>query len=808
MIKTTRLAALASCSMISICLAAPLAVGQEQAPEETEARQQTVIISATRREESIQDVPVSATAFGADDIQALRLQATSDIADQAPNINLVQGNFGFGAPIISVRGITNGDFSATSNTPVTVYSDDIPLTQIVTHGFGLYDLERIELLRGPQGTLFGRNATSGALQFVSAGPTETFEAGGNLTIARYDDVAIQGYISGPIAGDKVKGRLAFNSRQRDGVVRNLLTNEFESEIDNWSVRGTLDFEPTDRFDLRIKAQSSDSSGTGVIFHNSLGDNDVQTPALFGGPVEIGGDDADFKAITLDLPNRPENVRFDELMVRGNLALDEKWTLTGILGYSDLDFESFNDDDASAVRAVHEYSNRQVEQLSAEFRLAGQLGPIDLVSGVFFMNEETDSVGAFEITDDVLIGTAAQIALEAGFGLTPQLAPTDRLVTTNELKQDLDAFAVFAHGKFDLSDKWAISAGLRYSEDKKDITVVDGNVSSFASPDPFFYGQRVSNNPAFSNFIDIGGLFGVAGTVSDSISADALSGEFKLEYRPNDDVLIYGSYQRGFKGSSFDATQTDTATGTISSVPSESVDAFELGVKTSSFNDRLFINGAAFHYNYEDFQAFEFLSVGGFLTSLLISLPEVEVQGLEVEIQAHPIDNLTLVAGLGLVETEITDPNAQLPPGVNLTIAAGNEVRNAPDMNFNFTGAYDFSLMNGAYFLTPQVEYVHVGEYFSDFINTAPGTQYPNLVTGGTITAANGSLAGDYDQLNLQLSLTRSDERYALTVFGQNVTAETQVTGRFPGNYVFGGTDFATVNDGTAAVWGVRLDAKF
>ena len=163
---------------------------------------------------------------------------------------------------------------------------------------------------------------------------------------------------------------------------------------------------------------------------------------------------------------------------------------------------------------------------------------------------------------------------------------------------------------------------------------------------------------------------------------------------------------------------------------------------------------------------------------------------------------------GLVETEITDPNAQLPPGVNLTIAAGNEVRNAPEVNFNFTGAYDFSLMDGAYFLTPQVEYVHVGEYFSDFINTAPGTQYPNLVTGGTITAPNGSLAGDYDQLNVQLSLTRSDERYALTVFGQNVTAETQVTGRFPGNYVFGGTDFATVNDGAASVWGVRLDAKF
>ncbi|MEC7291375.1 MAG: Plug domain-containing protein, partial [Pseudomonadota bacterium] len=186
MIKTTRYAALAGSSIISICLAAPLAMAQDEPAQETEARQQTVIVSATRREESIQDVPVSATAFNAEDIKALRLQSTADIGDQAPNIILVQGNFGYGAPIISVRGVTNGDFSATSNTPVTVYSDDVPLTQIVSHGFGLYDLERIELLRGPQGTLFGRNATSGALQFVSAGPTDAFEAGGSVTMARYD----------------------------------------------------------------------------------------------------------------------------------------------------------------------------------------------------------------------------------------------------------------------------------------------------------------------------------------------------------------------------------------------------------------------------------------------------------------------------------------------------------------------------------------------------------------------------------------------------------------------------------------------
>lgn len=770
-----------------------------------------IFVEATRRSESIQDVPISATAYGEEDIDGLRLQTSRDIGNQAPNITLVQGNFGFGAPIVSIRGVTNGDFSATSNTPVTVYADDIVLTQIVSHGFSLYDLERVELLRGPQGTLFGRNSTSGALQFISAKPTDEFSVGGSFSYARHNDFVGEGYISGPIAGDALKGRVAFYYRDRDGVVENTFLNQDESEVENWSVRGIFTSAPSDSLDLSLKVQHSRANGTGVIFHNSLGDN----PYLTGfGPVEPGGDAGEFEQIQLDLPSRPEEVEQTEIVAKAVIDLGNSWNLTGIFGYVDLDFEEFNDDDATILRAVHEYANRQIEQVSGELRLAGQLGPIDLVSGLFYLDENTKSIGAFEFTDDPLLGTAAQIFTDEGvFGPGfARLMPTDRLVGHNELEQDLTAYAIFAHGKVALTDQFGVSGGVRYSRDEKDIRVFDGSVSSFSSSDPFAYGQSIEGNAMFTNFQDLSGVFGPAGAVTGESNSDAFTGEVSLEFTPSDDSLLYASYRRGFKGSSFDATQTSVAFGIVPDVPQESINAYEIGAKTSWFNDRLLLNGAAFFYDYNDFQAFEFLTVGGFLTNLLISIPEVEIKGVELELQANPVEGLNFTFGAGFIDSEITDNNVLLPPGVTLTIAEGNEVRNAPEVNLNASASYDMPVAGGKWFVTPQVDWFYVGEYFSDFLNTAPGTTFffldPLTFAPTPITATNGSVAGGYHHLNLRLSLTDAEERYRLTVFGENITDEVQVTGRFPGNFPNSGTDFATVNDGNRRIWGVRLDFDF
>lgn len=772
-----------------------------------------IVTTATRRTEPVQDVPISVTAIAGDDLADLRALATKDIGNQVPNVNLVQGNFGFGAPIISIRGVTNGDFSAVSNTPVAVYADDIVLTNILSHGFSLYDLERVELLRGPQGTLFGRNSTSGALQFISAKPTDEFSAGGSLSYATHNDLVLEGHVSGPLS-DKVKGRISGFHRNRDGVVENVLLNQDESSIDLWSFRGILDAELSDDFSITIKAQHSQSSGDGVIFHSSIGDNPFTfDPITFAPIVEAGGDTNEFDQVTLDLPNRPEDVQSTQISMRADWDLNENWTLTGILGRVDVDFEEFNDDDASGFRIVHEYVDREIEQTSAELRLVGQVGNLDLVTGAFLLNEKVNANALFEFTDDPFIGTAATNALFSSLFLPEPFSSTDRLVSSNKQNQELDAYALFAHGKLPLSDQFGISAGLRYSKDKKDITVFDGNVSSFISVDPFAYGADVQNNSAFTNFVDVFGIlpFEPAGTVVAETDADAVTGELTLEYTPNENALLYASYRRGFKGSSFDATTTSTLAGTINTVPEESVNAYEVGVKTGWADNRVILNGSAFIYDYSDFQAFEFLSINGFLTNFLFSIPEVKVKGVELELYAQPTDRLEFNLGLGLLDTEITDANVQLSPGVVLTIAEGNEIRNAPKVNFNAGVSYEFSL--GNFSLTPRADYFYVGKYYSDFINTKPDTQYGfdtdgDFIQDAFITAANGSRAGDYGQLNLALTLSTQDERYAFTVFGQNVTDELQVTGRFPGNFANGATDFATVNDGNRKVWGVRLNAKF
>lgn len=795
---------LAAVSQLAIMASFPAtAVAQEADNDDIELEE--VLVTARRRAESVQDIPISVTAISGDDLAGMRAFATKDIGNHAPNVNLVQGNFGFGAPIISVRGVTNGDFGAVSNTPVTVYSDDIVLTNILSHGFSLYDLERVELLRGPQGTLFGRNSTSGAMQFISKGPTEDFEAGGHISYAKYGEVASEAYISGSMS-DNVRVRVSGFYQTRGGVVENVVTGEDESEIDVWSLRGIVEADLSDRLTVRVKAQTSESSGTGVIFHNSLGDNPFNTPAT----PEPGGDAGNFSQVALDLPSRPEDLRASELSGRFEFEINENWSLTGVLGHVNIDFEEFNDDDGTITRGTHEYAERDVKQSSAELRLAGEVGSLDLVMGAFWMTEKTDSVGAFEFTDDPFVGTLATNAIVSSILGFPLLAPTDRLVTTTELSQDLDAVAFFAHGKMPLTERFSISAGLRYSKDKKDIDVYDGGVSSFSSDDPFAYGQSVQNNPFFTNYVD-GILYNdVAGLVSEETDADAVTGEFSLEFTPSDDALIYASYRRGFKGSSFASSQATTAFG-VPVVGEESVNAYELGAKTSWADGRVILNGAAFFYDYNNFQAFEFLSVNGFLTNFLFSIPEVQIKGLELELQAQPTERLNLFAGIGLLDSEITDANVSLPPGVVLTVAKGNEIRNAPNVNINAGISYDFSV--GSHYLRASADYFYVGEYYSDFINTEPGTQYGFDLDGDTvqetfITSEHGSLAGGYGQLNLAFTLTPMDERYAITVFGQNVTNELQVTGRFPGNFANGGTDFATFNDGSGRVWGVQLNLKF
>lgn len=816
-----------------------------------------IVVTAERRAQSVQDVPVSVTAFSSEDLQNFSFDNASDVGDQSPNINIVNGNFGFTAPIVTVRGITNSDFSLGSNQPVTTYVDGVPLTNIIGQGFSLFDLERVELLRGPQGTLFGRNSTSGAMQFISAMPTDELEAGGEASYGRFDDKRLQGFVSGPIADGVVLGRLAAQWNERDGnvnVINNSRPTKERGYQDNFAVRGILALPESDNFDAHVKIQYGESSGDDVIFHNSRGNNTDNENALFltfaavpaapfaatilgengftnfpgiqaagfaTAPTEVGGVAQEFQVIESNLLDPRSDVQAFEASLEMNYDIGD-WTLTSLTGFVDIELDAISDQDGSQLTVFHNSSQRETSQISQEFRVAGQLGPVDLVAGAFYLNEDGDSLGNTEFTHYVN-GVAGAVVGNTGLGPTasaPFAAPgtitaNTRIGSQALQRTELDSYAAFAHGKMDLMENLSGTLGVRWSRDERDFStsVIDcgaftgtgekdfrrafGTMTPIAITEPSF----IPNG--FGGTITAGGLTSFSlgcsgGIVSRQASSewDALSGVVGLEYYLNDDIMFYGSAKRGFKGGTIDPngdgtlpapalTSSDPALETIKE---EIVYAYEVGAKTSWFDGLAILNASAFFYDYRDFQAFEYGTDPA--TNLpaidMLNLPRVEVAGLEVELQAEPIENLRASLGVGIVDTSARQVGAA---GVAVGAANGNEIRGAADLNFNGSIAYSFGVDGDNFMITPQADWFYVGEYFSEFSNNP------------------GSEAGDYWQLNLRTNVTDATGRFGLTAFVENVTDEVQITGRFPSNLASSGTDFATANT-NGRTFGLRANLAF
>lgn len=187
-----------------------------------------VFVTARKRSESIQDIPVSIDVISGDSIARMNMATTKQLADQAPNIVMVQGNFGLAAPIISIRGVTNSNFTASSNSPVSFYADDVVINNIQPQGFALFDIDRVEMLRGPQGTLFGRNSTSGAISVHSAKPTEELTGYARGSIGNFGAQRYEAALSGTVVSDALLGRIAVTSNRRDGTVDNTALNRKEA----------------------------------------------------------------------------------------------------------------------------------------------------------------------------------------------------------------------------------------------------------------------------------------------------------------------------------------------------------------------------------------------------------------------------------------------------------------------------------------------------------------------------------------------------------------------------------------------------
>lgn len=610
-----------------------------------------ITVTALRREQALQDVPASISVISGQSLSDAGALASQDIAQLTPNVQWESTSLS--NPRIFIRGIGSLEFNANGSGSVGIYVDDVFVGSPSALNFQLLDVQRVEVLRGPQGTLYGRNNTGGAINYISRDPTDHVSGSGTMRFGNYNLHVFEGSVAGPLGGG-FSGRLTGRLINRDGVNENVNdTHDQWGDIGQWAARGKLRYD-ANNFDatLTYSAGSADQSS---LSYQALG---VYDPvALAGGSTvrcsdtrilagecvnAFGLNDADPGDVRRAGYNAsPHYDRIDTSLA----ALRMNWdigfaTLTSVTGLINVDRDERQDTDATAATILHANYANASEQFSQELRLASPGGErFNWIAGLYYLSDDMDASNSYETP-----------AFPGGLAL-------------QAYTQNTEAWAVFARGDFAVTERLTASLGVRYTEEEKDFTTNNGFIST-----------------------------GTTLSLSRSLSNDSFSGDFVVDYALTDDLRVYGSIARGFKaggvngGVVFDPNQ-------VTVFDPEYVTAYELGLKSQFANRRVTLNAAAFFYDYTDLQLQVTRDFGGGVpTPVVDNAGAAEVLGVELEGSWIASDYLTFNASLGLLETEFVEYVDF--GGADYT---GNDLPSAPGTSFSFGVNYERPIGAGLVF---------------------------------------------------------------------------------------------------------------
>lgn len=639
--------------------------------DETEARLSTVTVTAQRVEEDLQDVPISISTLSDEKLDTLKASGADVrfLSARVPSV-IAESSFGRAFPRFYIRGIGNTDFDLNASQPVSLVYDDVPYESPILKGFPVFDLEQIEVLRGPQGTLFGRNTPGGIIKFDSRKPQNEFEAYVRAAYGNYNTRDLEGAVNLPVIDDVLAVRFSGLYQERDPYVDNAFTGK-EDRYEGFK-------EVAGRAQVLFTPQGSDFSAL-LNLHARSNDGDAR---LFRANII----DAGKKGLGSGFDR--DTVYFDGqnfltqdtsgVTLRLDKGLTDAIKVTYVFGYETAEIESRGDIDGG---------------FGAEFLGAGNFGPgfipfpSESSGAVDDLDQTTHEIrfaydnggalraqaGVFKFDEDVFITSLSFDSLTPG---QPENGRAIRAGTT-------DSLGIFASVSYDVSEKLTVSGGARWTDEEKDFTV-----ERFTSP--------------------IGG--GALGPINGSTSDDDISWDVSATYDVSDDMNIYARIARGFRGPS---TQGRLVFGDdVSTADSETVQSYEAGAKSELFDGRLRLNTNLFYYELEGQQL---TIVGGINNTVaLFNADKGEGYGFEIDAEAIPMDNLFVTAGLSYNKTEIKD-DVLLAPGCGggCTVLdppvfdsgnnllgyniSGNSFPNAPEWIANVTARYAIPVMGGEYY---------------------------------------------------------------------------------------------------------------
>lgn len=748
--------------------AAMLAGSFELAAQELEE----IVVTAQRRAESIQDVPVSVTAIGEQAIRDFNIDESGRLELVTPG--LVWGNQGGSRAWPTLRGVETGNGEANGEPSLAFFIDGIYKSRSMQANVPLVDVGRVEVLRGPQGTLFGRNSTGGAINVISNRPDlERASYIGDLTLGNYSNIKLDAVANVPL-NDQWGIRVAARRHKRDGFLENIGPGPDFMDEDLTYGRVSVLFDNGDNFDAQLKVgiRDVDRNGGGSFTAKVLGqtyDPSIPGRSVFGESVfinprisdgipdiTVGGVPTDVGVpVETDPFTISTNFPVSEDLESLDMSLEMNWdlgamTFRSLTGYADFESVPVGDNDYSAFTEIQNRADiltGDAQTLQQEFQLISDgTGAFNWVVGLFYLQDEVFEIFSIQQFDQNNVPAAVFPA--PGGGTTSFVF--DRRTTT-----DIDSLAVYGQGTLNFTDTLSGTLGVRWSEDEKDYRLRE-----------FGFLGVLGFNPD----IDLSETF------------DDVTWRVGLEFRPNDATMWYGSVSTGFRSGGFNRFLDDPATPDNETVfDSEEITAYEIGTKNTLLDGRMRLNLAAFKQDIEDQQVATVISVAGTGQSGFFNAGETDVSGLEAELQFQATDSLYVFGTLTWLDAEYQEFLASGFSGdPGLIDIAGNEVRLAPDTRATLALAYDIPMANGGV-LQPFIAAQYSSDYYTTFFNTPIDRQ------------------DSYTKIDARLSYFTADERWRIEGFIENATEE-----EIKSYGVYGGSNAFFVNYAAPRTYGIRL----
>jgi iron complex outermembrane receptor protein len=728
------------------------------AAQENEASAlEEVIVTATRRAENLQSIPIAVNVMDSDYLEAQHIDQIKDVIDKSPGtsftlLNKLQNAY-------SMRGLNSQTEGAAGDPSILTVTDEVVNAKDYLKGAEFFDLERIEVLRGPQGTSFGRNTTGGLIHLISKRPTEDFESFVRGGFGNYGHAEADAFINGAL-GPSAAGRLAVHYSSHDGYTEDVLRDVDLAEEENISLRGSLLFDPNDAVEIYFKAEySKDDDGAPVrqprnctepqeTFTNFIDPCDEWETAgsAFAGSDDLTG--------TVFNPGEEFYLKREIWNLTGhvNWNINDRLTLTSITGYID-GMGDYNMDSAGTPRDLQfSIARNDSQQFSQELRLDNLAAgtALDWLAGIYYLSDDHDRTdGRRWFQEDLTV-----------YGPGPRLTPTTvQAVSTNET----ESLGVYGELSFDFTDRLRGTVGLRYTSDKKDFVIShngtgrNGPVTNFLLDvpanwpdpnDPSTACAAQATPPLFRCTL------GFSNVAADD-SWNHLSYRASLQYSISDDVMVYGTISEAYKTGGYNG-EPQTPQDAVIPYNEETALNYELGMK-SEWLDRLRLNVTAFYVEYDDQQVNVFRAgAEGFVTQAIDNAAESDVLGLELDYTWQVTDYFRLSGTYARLDAELKNTVLQLGPGpASITDLSGNRPNNVPEWTGTLVADLEFPLANGSR-IALRADWRGRSSIFNDLEND------PQFERPGT------------DIFGAQAAWLSADGRWEVALWGKNLSEDADV----------------------------------